>query len=167
MTAPQHHKPSVERIGGYLHKVSPLVDETGKVIHYVTSPLMVELRNRDVLQIIVGAAILATPVGLSQEVWDLGAQLPLINTLLLALISIAFIAIFVYFNFYRQHLRQYRGEFLKRIAVIYLASLFFAAVLLTLLGKCPWLGEPLLAVKRVLIVAFPASLSAALSDMVK
>ena len=54
---------SLKRIGGYLHKISPLVDDTGKVVQYVTSPVMVELRNRDVLQIIIGATLLAIPIG--------------------------------------------------------------------------------------------------------
>ena len=39
------HKFTTKRIGGYLHKIVPLVDSTGKVVHHVITPLMIELRN--------------------------------------------------------------------------------------------------------------------------
>jgi len=70
-------KTRVQRIGGYLHKVIPVIDNTGKVISHAVSPLKVELRRRDIMQIIVGASILSVPVGLTQETWDLGKELPL------------------------------------------------------------------------------------------
>ena len=41
------------------------------------------------------------------------------------------------------------------------------AVLLTIIDKCPWGIDNLVAIKRVIIVAFPASMSAAVSDMLK
>ena len=39
--------------------------------------------------------------------------------------------------------------------------------LLTVIQKAPWTTDTLLAVKRMLIVAFPASMSAAVSDAFK
>ncbi len=158
---------SIRRIGGYLHRVAPVMDGTGKVIHHVVTPLMVELRYRDIMQIIVGATILAIPVGFTEEVWKLGESLS--NTAILALagISVSFIASFVYFNFYRRMLRGFVFEYIKRVAAIYIVSLFVVGSLLTLIGQCPWGIDNVLAVKRILIVAFPASMSAAVSDMVK
>ncbi|MFC1589880.1 hypothetical protein ACFL42_00145 [Candidatus Omnitrophota bacterium] len=69
-------KLSIKRIGGYLHKVIPIVDSTGKVVQRVIAPFMVELKPRDILQIIVGASVLAIPIGLTEEAWVLGEQLP-------------------------------------------------------------------------------------------
>jgi hypothetical protein len=40
-------------------------------------------------------------------------------------------------------------------------------ILLTVIGKCPWTTDPAVAVKRIVIVAFPASMSAAVTDTVK
>ena len=31
----------IKRIGGYLHKVTPIVDSTGKVIHSIVTPFQV------------------------------------------------------------------------------------------------------------------------------
>lgn len=79
---------TIKRIGGYLHKVIPIMDSTGKVINTVIAPFMVELKPRDILQIIVGATILAIPVGLTEETWLLAEQLKMRNVLLLGFISI-------------------------------------------------------------------------------
>lgn len=128
---------------------------------------MVELKPRDVMQIIVGASILAVPVAFTEETWKLGQELPLGNILLLNLISISFIAAFVYFNFYRTMFKDHRTEYIKRALAIYLFSLMVVGGLLTLILRCPWSADPLLAIKRILIVAFPASMSAAVSDGIK
>ncbi len=97
----------------------------------------------------------------------LGERLPLGNILLLSLVSITFIASFVYFNFYRTQFRGFEFEFVKRILAIYLLSLLVVGLLLTIIQVTPWDTDPLLAIKRMVIVAFPASMSAAVSDMLK
>ncbi len=163
----QSGKPVLKRIGGYLHKVAPVLDGAGKVISYVTTPVMVELKARDVMQIIVGASILAVPVAFTEETWKLGEELPLLNVLILSFISVGFIAAFVYFNFYRYMLKGNTGEYIKRVVAVYLFSLLVVGGLLTLILRCPWSTEPVLALKRMLIVAFPASMSAAISDGIK
>lgn len=158
---------TIQRIGMLLHKITPIVDSAGRVVQYFTHPLMVELRRRDIMQIIVGASILAIPVGFTEEAWKLGERLPLLNILILAGISILFIAAFVYFNFYRELFRQYWSEYLKRVFAIYLLSLLVVGVLLTIIDVAPWETDVSTAIKRVVIVAFPASMSAAVSDAIK
>lgn len=165
--ASQKPRASVKRIGGYLHRIAPVLDNTGKIIDYVTTPLMVELRRRDLMQIVVGATILAVPVAFTSEVWELGETLPLINVLGLGAVSLGFMAGFVYYNFYRRLLKDYVWDFVKRVLTIYLFSLLVVGLLLTLIGKAQWGVDDLTAVKRIIIVAFPASMSAAVSDMLK
>lgn len=160
-------KQTIKRIGGYLHRLSPVLDSTGKVVSYVTTPLMVELKPRDIMQIIVGASILAIPVGFTEETWNLGERLPLNNVFALGIISLIFIALFVYFNFYRFQLKGYIFEYIKRVLATYLLSLIVVGVLLTIIEKCPWGSETMVALKRIIIVAFPSSMSAAISDTLK
>jgi uncharacterized membrane protein len=157
---------SIRRVGAILHKVYPIRDSAGKLIQYVAKPLKVELRRRDLAQILVGASILAIPVGFTQEVWTLGAELPLWNVVALALISVIFIALYVYFTFYRDLFQQYRFEYVKRVVAIYVLTLALVASLLTIIQVAPWGAEPAVAIKRVVIVAFPASMSAALSGSI-
>lgn len=158
---------SVRRVGGYLHRVIPVFDTTGKILSYALKPLMVEFRPRDLMQVIVGATILAVPVAFTEETWVLGAELPLQNVLALSGISLLFIGLFVYANFYRFMFKKHCGEYTKRVLSIYFFSLLVVGVLLTIIQKCPWGIDNLLAIKRILIVSFPASMSAALSDTIK
>jgi len=58
-------------------------------------------------------------------------------------------------------------EYYKRVAAIYLFSLLVVSLILTIIQKCPWGTDNLLALKRIFIVAFPASMSAAVSDALK
>lgn len=157
----------IERIGGYLHKVVPIKDSADKVIQYAITPLMVELRARDIMQIIVGSSLLAVPLAFTEETWKLGELLPLANIVYLSLLSVTFIAMFVYFNFYRGTLKDHILEYIKRVFAIYGFSLLVVGILLTIIQKCPWGVDNLLAVKRIVIVGFPASMSAAVSDGLK
>lgn len=163
----QREQPKTKRIGGYLHKVVPIKDATGKVLSYTMKPLMVEFRPRDLLQVVVGATILAIPIAYTEETWNLGAELPLANVLILAAISILFMAAFVYFNFYRFNFKGHEFEYVKRVAVTYFVSLVVVGAILTVIQRCPWQTDSLLAFKRIVIVTFPASMSATLSDVLK
>ena len=134
----QKPETKVKRIGGYLHRVIPVFDSAGKIINYSLTPLMVEFRPRDLMQVIVGAAILAVPVAFTEETWNLGESLPMKNTLLLSVLSLLFIAGFVYFNFYRYNFKEHVFEFLKRVICIYFFSLMIVGLILTIIQKCPW-----------------------------
>ena len=158
---------TVKRIGGYLNRVIPIADKSGKVINYALKPLMVEFRPRDALQIIVGASILAIPVAFTEEAWVLGEKLPFVNILSLTVLSVLFISCFVFLNFYRFKFKGHSFEFIKRVIATYGLSLIIVGLILTIIQKCPWGIDNLLAVKRIIIVTFPASMSATVSDLLK
>lgn len=158
---------TIKRIGGYLHRVVPIADKSGKIISYALNPLMLEFKPRDIMQVIIGSALLAIPVSLTEEAWNLGETLPISNVLMIATISIVLISVFVYFNFYKVTLKGYVFDFIKRIIGTYLISLLVVALILTLIDKCPWGIDNLLAIKRIIIVAFPAAMSGTLSDTIK
>jgi len=119
------------------------------------------------MQVIVGASILAVPVAFTEETWRLGQTLPFRNVQTLSAVSLLFIALFAYFNFYRFAFKGHVLEYVKRAVSIYLFSLLVVSALLTVIQQAPWASNVVLAVKRVLIVAFPASMSAAVSDALK
>ena len=128
---------------------------------------MLEFKPRDAMQVIVGASLLSIPVAFTEETWVLGAELPLVNVLALSALSILFIGLFVFYNFYRFNFKGHALEFVKRIAGTYILSIAVVALLLTIINKCPWTTDHVTAIKRILIVAFPASMSAAVSDSIK
>ena len=84
----------VRRIQGQLHSVQPVSDDSGKVVQQLVSPLMVEVRFRDLCQILIGACVLAIPVAFTEEVWTLGRELPMLNVLGIGLTSVVFLSLF-------------------------------------------------------------------------
>lgn len=161
-------KKEVIRVSGKLKEVVSVHDEKGNLLHKIISPLMVEFYPRDVLQVILGASILAIPVAFTEEAWRMGELLPLNKVLGIMGLSLFFIAVFVYYNFYRDgHFREHWDQFLKRVISIYVIALMVVAVILTLIEQAPWSTDRLLAFKRIILVAFPASMSGAVADMLK
>jgi uncharacterized membrane protein len=122
---------------------------------------------KDVTEIIIGAVLLAFPVAVTEEVWVISAELSLGRTVFISLCSMGFIAIFGYSMFYHSSLKGQWGDFLKRIFAVYLITLFVAALILAAINKFPWLTEPIVTLKRVIIVALPASFSATVVDSLK
>lgn len=158
---------TVKRINGYLHKITPVFDATGKLIQNVVTPFAVELRPRDIMQIIIGAIVLAVPVGLTEETWILAQELPLKNIYMILFLSLFFLSVFIYFNFYRFCLKGHLWHYIKRIFVTYALSALMVGILLTIIQKCPWGIDNLLAFKRIILTTFPASLAATISDNIK
>ena len=160
---------NIQRLGrnGYLHRIIPIFDRSGKVVQRVVKPLMVEFRVRDALQTVVGASILAIPAAYTEEAWNLGRDLPIANIAAIALLSLLFVATFVYFNFYKAYISEFKAQFLIRVASTYLVSLLVVALLLTVIGQTPWGEDNLLAIKRIVVVAFPAAMSATVTDALK
>ncbi|NLR94490.1 DUF2391 family protein [Flammeovirga agarivorans] len=152
------------RINGKLYELFEILDEQGKILRTIDIPLKVEFRINDLLEIIVGASILAVPTAFTEEVWTMGDALPWLNTLILSSISIVFIASFVYYSSYKMKLKLFRKEYVIRIFSTFVLSVLIIGILLTVVDKCPWITDFSLAFKRTLIGAFPASLSATLTD---
>jgi uncharacterized membrane protein len=167
MTSNTKSKREIIRVRGRLRELVTLQDASGKILHRILNPLMLEFYGRDVMQVIIGASILAVPVAFTEETWNLGQTLPMMNILLLLLVSITFISTFVFYNYYKNDFRQHWPEFLKRVISTYTLSLFVVALILTLINRAPWTTDALLAIKRTILVALPASMSAAISDMIK
>lgn len=158
---------TIKRIGGYLHRVVPIADKSGEIISYALKPLMLEFKPRDIMQVIIGSALLAIPISLTEEAWNLGETLPILNVSMISILSLTLISVFVYFNFYKTTLKGFVTHFLKRVIGTYIISLIVVALTLTLIDKCPWGLDNALAIKRIIIVAFPAAMSGTLSDTIK
>ncbi len=158
----------VVRDGGSFREVTTLYDETGNILHRIISPLRSEFRPKDVLQVLIGSAILAVPVGFTQETWELGAALPFLNVLGFMAISLLFIGAFVYYNYHRAaKIGDHFGEFAKRVAATYVISFLVVTIILMLIEQARWDLDWVTAFKITVVVAFPASMSAAVADTIK
>ena len=119
---------------------------------------------RDVVEIALGACVMAFPTATTEEVWKLGAELELGRLLYFSLASLFFLAVLIY------GLHSHDGDridwltFAKRVATTYFLTLLISALLLLGLDQLVFFSDPLTGLKRTILVAFPASFAATAVD---
>ena len=153
-------------INGRLHSIHEIRDRAGELISQIATPLRVELKLEDIAQLIAGAIMLGVPVALTEEVWVLGETLPASRIWMIAVGSILVNAFFVKMLFYRDNLAKYPIQFISRVLASYTAALLVALVLLAMFDMGP-LQDPMLALRRAVIIAFPASFAAISVDYIR
>ncbi|MCC2617584.1 TIGR02587 family membrane protein [Aestuariibacter halophilus] len=120
--------------------------------------------TEDASQIAIGAFAMALPIAFSQEAWDMAVRLPTINLILLVLLSLVFVAHYAYFSLFQGAVEYRWGSFVLRIVIAYGITLVVVACVLFCLDKLPLLEEPVVALRRAVIIAMPASLGAIIVD---
>lgn len=113
---------------------------------------------------VVGSTLLAFPIAITEEVWNLGEDISVFSTVILVLLSLLFLATFSYSTFYQSKLDRHSREFYVRLMAVYFVTLTVAALILALFGEFPLMTEPAVAIKRMIIVALPASFCATVVD---
>lgn len=142
--------------------------ETKMIFRKIADPLFHEFHLKDVLQVIIGASILAIPVGFTKEVWEFGELLPMANIFGFIILSLLFISLFTYYHYHRAYgLKKHHKHFTRRVVFTYVLALFVVAIILTLIQKTPWQTDWVLAFKRIALVTFPASMSGTIADVIK
>jgi uncharacterized membrane protein len=159
-------KREVVKAEGKHREIVTIYDLAGNILHKVATPLKLEFHPKDLVQIVVGSTLLAVPVSYTEEVWVMGKELPIENVVGIGLLSLLFVSVFVYYSFYRHHFYSQWDEFIKRTIAIYAVSFIMVGVILTLIDKAPWAVDHVIALKRITLVAFPASMSAAVANMI-
>lgn len=120
--------------------------------------------REDASQIAIGAFTLAVPISFSEEAWKLGESLPALNLLLLFLLSIVFLTFFAYQSVFQGDIRFRMTVFILRITIAYLIAILVVALILLALDKFPILSTPEVAIKRLIVIAMPASMGAIIVD---
>ncbi|MBI1978965.1 MAG: DUF2391 family protein [Candidatus Aenigmarchaeota archaeon] len=132
-------------------------------------PLHFKFEARDLAQIFIGSIVLASPFMVTAEVWELGAQMSTMSSVLYLMLSLFALTILLYFWRYEKVTFEghvVKRELMKRLVVTYLIAFATVAVLLTLLDKAPWGTDAQIAVKRVILVSLPACLGGAAIDFI-
>lgn len=118
----------------------------------------------DLGQISIGAFALSVPISFSEEAWMLAANLPVLNLVLVVVLSLSFIALFAYQSVFQANIKARVWGFWLRILLAYALTLLVVSVVLLALDKWPLFSDPLLALKRTLLIAMPASMGAIIVD---
>lgn len=152
-----------------LFQIKPLIARGGRVIA-TFRPLRLKLEPRDAAQIFIGSIILASPFMVTEEVWALGQEMPILSSVLLMIVSLFTLSLLLFYTRYEKITFEGRlilREFTKRLVITYLIAFLTVSVLLTILGKAPWNVDAQIALKRVILVTLPASLGGAAVDLLK
>ncbi|KPV94454.1 hypothetical protein AN214_03469 [Pseudoalteromonas sp. P1-9] len=118
----------------------------------------------DIIQICVGAFALAVPISFSEEAWQLAQTLPFTNLLLLLSLSFLFLSLYTFESVFQRNIRTRRLLFVSRIIFAYVITFFIVALVLLSINKLPLLTEPLVALKRIVVISMPASMGAIIVD---
>ena len=118
----------------------------------------------DASQVLVGAFALAVPISFSEEAWRLGESLPMANLLMLLSLSLIFLSFFAYQSVFQSHIKNRVSIFIFRVVIAYLIAAVVVALVLFCLDKLPLMNEPLVAIKRVIVITMPASMGAIVVD---
>lgn len=125
---------------------------------------MKKMNLEDISQVIIGASILSTPIAFTEEAWKLGETLPTFNIILLIVLSLLFIGMYIYHGIYEGYVRIRIKVFFIRILLIYILTLLVVTLILGALHRYPFIADPLLSLKRSIVIAFPASMGAVVVD---
>ncbi|MDD3591957.1 MAG: DUF2391 domain-containing protein, partial [Sulfurovum sp.] len=90
--------------------------------------------------------------------------LPLFNLLLVVILSVCFLALFAYQSVFQGDILHRNFVFIFRVVIAYAITLGVVSLVLLSLDKFPLLTEPILAIKRLIIIAMPASMGAIVVD---
>jgi uncharacterized membrane protein len=118
----------------------------------------------DASQVTIGAFALAVPVSFSEEAWKLGETLPLTNLLLIFVLSIVFLSFFAYESVFQGNIKSRVSVFLIRIIIAYIIAALVVSLVLIALNKFPLLTEPVISLKRLIVITMPASMGAIIAD---
>ena len=120
--------------------------------------------TEDASQVLVGAFALAVPISFTEEAWQLGETLPSTNLIMLFVLSVLFLALFTYQNVFQRNVKSRLAVFIFRIVIAYLMTALVVSLVLLCLDKLPLLDNPIISLKRIIIITMPASMGAIVVD---
>ena len=127
-------------------------------------PVKPNFNAEDIGQIAVGAFALSVPIAFSEEAWRLSASLPTLNLVFVVVLPLAFITLFAYQSVFQANIVKRRRAFFLRVIAAYILTLLVVSIVLLALNKLPLITDPILALKRIILIAMPASMGAIIVD---
>lgn len=118
----------------------------------------------DASQVAIGAFALAVPISFSEEAWQLGETIPLVNLAAIFLLSVFFLGLFAFGSVFQGNIKYRVPVFLWRIAIAYFVAALVVSLVLLALDKFPLLTDTALAIKRLIVITMPASMGAIIVD---
>lgn len=122
------------------------------------------LNIEDLIQVVVGSSALSVPVAFSEESWNLSETLPIFNVVGLIILSLLFISLYSVQGIFQGNIKYRLTSFITRTLIDYSITLIVVFLVLLALNRMPLIETPLIAVKRIIILSFPASMGGVIVD---
>jgi uncharacterized membrane protein len=122
------------------------------------------LESRDFAEIIIGSLVLAFPLALTEEIWNLSHEISTGRTVIISLASLAFISFFVQTVYRHDFSFSSQKQLAARVFTVYGLTLAVVAAVLISVDRLPLFTETLVAIKRTILVSFSASFAATVVD---
>lgn len=122
------------------------------------------INAEDISQIAIGAFALAVPISFSEEAWRMGETLPVFNLLIVFTLSISFLSVYAYYSVFQGMISNRYKIFIIRIFIAYFIAVLVVVLVLFSLNKFPIIDEPVIAIKRLILITMPASMGAIIVD---
>jgi uncharacterized membrane protein len=123
-----------------------------------------DFNMEDASQVFVGAFALAVPISFSEEAWRLGETLPFTNLIMLFVLSVIFLTLFTYQSVFQKNIKSRIAVFIFRIVVAYIMTALVVGLVLMCLDKLPLLADPMISLRRIILITMPASMGAIVVD---
>ena len=108
----------------------------------------------------MGAFIIEFPVAATEEICTLSANLSLVRVLEIDASSVLLLGIVIYLIHHHEGRRLTYKVFVMRVVATYAVTFCISAFLLFLIDQLALFQDPLNALKRIILVSFPASFAA-------
>lgn len=122
------------------------------------------INSEDIIQVVVGASALTVPVAFSEESWRLSETLPMFNVLLLFILSLLFIGLYSIQGIFQGNVKHRYYDLIFRTLVDYGVTIIIVFIILFALNRMPLFDDPVVAIKRVILLSFPASMGGVIVD---
>ncbi|MFT6717115.1 MAG: putative membrane protein [Saprospiraceae bacterium] len=122
------------------------------------------INRDDIIQVIIGAAALTIPVAFSEEAWKLSRTLPTVNVIILLLLSLLLISLYSIQGIFSGNINHRIIQFISRTFIVYGVTMIVVFLVLFAINRMPILDEPIIALKRIVLISFPASLGGVIVD---
>lgn len=94
----------------------------------------------------------------------MGESLPMLNLLMLFSLSVLFLGFFAYQSVFQSNIKTRVAVFIFRVVIAYFIAAVVVALVLFCINKLPLFTDPLIALKRVIVITMPASMGAIVVD---
>jgi uncharacterized membrane protein len=122
------------------------------------------INSEDIIQVIIGASALTLPVAFSEESWKLSETLPFSNVIMLLFLSLLFIGLYSIQGIFQGKVKHRIYHFVLRVVIDYGVTLVVVFIILLALNRMPLFDEPIIALKRIILLSFPASMGGVIVD---